>query len=158
MPNPNFSPLPRSAEVYERVFTQFEKEMRRLGITDYNDGLKQVFLEWSSRYKASTLSTRLSGIRSIIKARQLPVTDLTLEYIQSCISHQKKADPPTKKASIFSRDDLMTYLRLDHQNHPEILISKVMMIIGFCCLPRGEEMRGITLDHIRVHILLHPHQ
>ena len=58
----------------------------------------------------------------------------------------------TNKASVFTRDDLITYLRLDHHNRPDYLIRKVMMIIGFCCLPRGEEMRGISLDHIRVHV------
>ena len=57
MPNPNFSPLPRSKDTYERVFGAFENEMHRLGISDYNEGLKRVFEEWSSRYKGSTLST-----------------------------------------------------------------------------------------------------
>ena len=150
MPNPFYTDMPRSREQYERVYSAFEKEMRRLQITDYDEGLIRVFEEWSSRYKASTLSTKLSAIKTVIKARQIPINSMTLERIQSCISHQKKADPQTKKASVFTRDDLITYLRLDHHNRPDYLIRKVMMIIGFCCLPRGEEMRGISLDHIRV--------
>lgn len=155
MPNPNFSPLPRSKDTYERVFGAFENEMHRLGISNYNEGLKRVFEEWSSRYKGSTLSTKLSAIKTIAKARQIPIDNLSIEYVQSCITHQKKADPPTKQASVFTRDDLMTYLRFDHHNHPDILISKVMMIIGFVCFTRGEEMRRLTLDRVRVAVLSH---
>ena len=129
--------------------------MYKLGISDYNEGLKRVFEEWSSRYKGSTLSTKLSAIKTIAKARQIPIDNLSIEYVQSCITHQKKADPPTKQASVFTRDDLMTYLRFDHHNHPDILISKVMMIIGFVCFTRGEEMRGLTLDRVRVAVLSH---
>ena len=156
MPNPYFSPYPISKGTYERIFSAFEDEMRRLGISDYNEGLKRVFLEWSSRYKGSTLSTKLSAIKSIAKAREIPINSLSIEYVQSCITHQKKADPPTKQASVFTREDLITYLHFDHHNHPDILISKVMMIIGFVCFPRGEEMRRLTLDRITVAVLQYP--
>ena len=114
--------------------------MYKLGISDYNEGLKRVFEEWSSRYKGSTLSAKLSAIKTIAKARHIPIDNLSIEYVQSCITHQKKADPPTKQASVFTREELMTYLCFDHHNHADILISKVMMIIGFACFPRGDEM------------------
>ena len=67
--------------------------MYKLGISDYNEGLKRVFEEWSSRYKGSTLSAKLSAIKTIAKARHIPIDNLSIEYVQSCIIHIKKADP-----------------------------------------------------------------
>ena len=56
-----------------------------LGISSVDDGLKAVFDQWATCYQASTFSTRLSGIKSILIPREIAYKDSTFEFIQKCI-------------------------------------------------------------------------
>lgn len=56
-------------------------------MTDIDAGLRACFEEWSSQYKASSLSCRLSGIKGIMLKDGVPFDINTIGYIQRCISN-----------------------------------------------------------------------
>ena len=83
--NPNYKYCPKSEKTYLRYYDEFMTAKEELGISSVDDGLKAVFDQWATCYQASTLSTRLSGIKSILISREIAYKDSTFEFIQKCI-------------------------------------------------------------------------
>lgn len=83
--NPNYKYCPKSEKTYLRYYDEFMTAKEELGISSVDDGLKAVFDQWVTYYQASTLSTRLSGIKSILISREIEYKDSTFEFIQKCI-------------------------------------------------------------------------
>ena len=124
--------------------------MKTRGIMNIDDGLRLCFEEWSGRYMASTLSTRLSGIKGIMLKDRVPFSDSTIMYIQRCIANMQRASPAAKQADVFSLDDFRQYLNYDHQSNADTLLKKMVFIVGVFCLLRGQEFRALTRQNVRV--------
>ena len=84
--NPHYKYCPKSEKTYLRYYNEFMTAKEELGISSVDDGLKAVFDKWATCYQASTLSTRLSGIKSILISREIAYKDSTFEFIQKCIN------------------------------------------------------------------------
>lgn len=69
--NPHYKYCPKSEKTYLRYYDEFMTAKEELGISSVDDGLKAVFDHWATCYQASTLSTRLSGIKSILISREI---------------------------------------------------------------------------------------
>lgn len=69
--NPNYKYCPKSEKTYLRYYDEFMTAKEELDISSVDDGLKAVFDQWATCYQASTLSTRLSGIKSILISREI---------------------------------------------------------------------------------------
>ena len=83
--NPNYKYCPKSEKTYLRYYEEFMNAKEETGISSVDDGLKAVFDQWATCYQASTLSTRLSGINSILISREIAYKDSTFEFIQKLL-------------------------------------------------------------------------
>jgi len=156
--HPSYNYSPQSGNVYQKHFDALIDYMTEHGIESFDVGLRSCFEEWSNQYRASTLSTRLSGIKGIMLKNGIPFSDHTIIYIQKCISNMERSSSPAKQASPFTLDDVQKYLGYDHSNKADVLLKKVILIVGVFCLLRGNELRQLcrndltVFDCIAIHI------
>ena len=150
--NPAYNICPASERMYRRAYADLCVFMKTRGIMNIDDGLRLCFEEWSGRYKASTLSTRLSGIKGIMLKERVPFSESTIMYIQRCISNMDRASPAPKQADVFSLDDFLQYLSYDHQSNADTLLKKMVFIVGVFCLLRGQEFRALTRQSVIVSV------
>lgn len=141
---------PKSEGVYRKYYDQMMKIKESEGCATVDEALRYTFEIWSSSFAASTLSTRLSGIKSILIADGITFSDNTIKYIQKCICNKAKAGPPSKQAAAFSLQDITSFLKLSHKNDASMLLKKVILLTGVFCLLRGQELRMLQRRDIRV--------
>ena len=133
-----------------KCFGDYERVMREMGITDYSEGLKRVFEKWMETYSESDLLSILSHILWEAKRRQITIDENVVDSIRAHLSREWVVEFPEEDEPLFTRSDYISFLRMNHHGRPDILLCKVMMIIGFSSMARCEEMRGITIYHIKV--------
>ena len=148
--NPNYKYCPKSEKTYLRYYNEFMTAKEELGISSVDDGLKAVFDKWATCYQASTLSTRLSGIKSILISREIGYKDSTFERIQKCISNYGRSSDPQKQAAAFTLDDVVRFLEMSHDGDADMLLKKVILLTGVFCLLRGQELRRLMRRDVRV--------
>lgn len=135
---------------FNQSFENFENEMREMGITDYNEGLKKVVEKWEKEYERYDLISQVWAILMVADWREISFDDEVVESLRRRLLKQGIAQLPVEDEPLFTRDDYVSFLRMNHHGRPDILLCKVMMIIGFSSMARCEEMRGLTIYHINV--------
>ena len=135
---------------FNQSFENFENEMREMGITDYNEGLKKVVEKWEKEYERYDLISQVWAILMVADWREISFDDEVVESLRRRLLKQGMTQLPVEDEPLFTRDDYVSFLRMNHHGRPDILLCKVMMIIGFSSMVRCEEMRGLTIYHINV--------
>ena len=135
---------------FNQSFENFENEMHEMGITDYNEGLKKVVEKWEKEYERYDLILQVWAILMVADWREISFDDEVVESLRRRLLKQGMTQLPVEDEPLFTRDDYVSFLRMNHHGRPDILLCKVMMIIGFSSMARCEEMRGLTIYHINV--------
>ena len=142
--NPYFKSLPRSEHIYRKYYDEFMKRRNELNVQTIDEALECIFNEWSSKYCASTLSTRLSGIIQIMRTEKVIYSDNTYRSIIASIQNMKRNTAPRDQTLTFTEEEFANYMNFDHTKSLIILRNKIVLLFGMALLLRGEESRFIT--------------
>lgn len=148
--------LNTSSEPFKDKFTlcfeSFENEMLAMGITDYNEGLERVVEKWSHEYDDIVLRLQITAVLWAAEWHGIDFSDEVIESLRDKLLKRVTVKFQEEDEPRFMRSDYIALLHINHHERPDILQYKVMMIIGFSSMARCEEMRGITIKDIYVHL------
>ena len=90
-----FKCLPKSESIYRKYYEEFVNRRIELNVESLDDALECIFKEWSLKYCAATLRTRLSGIIQIMRSEGLAISNDVYRNILSLnLNMQRYPIPP----------------------------------------------------------------